>query len=307
MSIANRLIKNFKHRSKWARKNNYDAYRLYERDIPDYPYIVDIYQDMAIISLRLKEIDLEEKKEGHLGELCAALTELGFPENLQLQKRRKIQKEKLQYQKLGHRSDEKIIKRVQEGDFIFKVNLSDYLDTGLFLDHRPLRRKLSKLELKKKKALNLFSYTCSLSVALAKAGATVTSVDMSANYLGWGEENFAFNDIKVFEHHFERANCLEYLKLEIENKNRYDVIVLDPPSFSNSKKMEDSFDIQRNHSPLLDQCYELLNPGGTLYFSNNLRSFKLESDLGFKDITGNSFDDDFKDPKLHQLYVLTKD
>jgi 23S rRNA (cytosine1962-C5)-methyltransferase/23S rRNA (guanine2445-N2)-methyltransferase / 23S rRNA (guanine2069-N7)-methyltransferase len=301
MSIANRLKKNFKHKNKWAKRENIDAYRLYDRDIPDYPYIVDIYQDHVIIYLRLKEIDLDPKKEAHIDELFAGLEEIGFSADKHIVKSRKVQSSKDQYTK---EASLKLTKKVQEREMLFKVNLTDYLDTGLFLDHRPLRKTLSSLELKGQTALNLFSYTCSLSVALAYAGATVTSVDMSKTYLSWGEENFAINDQKIYEHHFVAADCMSYVK---ENEQLFDIIIVDPPSFSNSKKMTGSFDIQRDHDYLLRKCYEFLRPGGKLYFSNNLRSFKLETNLPFKDITSSSIPVDFKDTKIHHLFYLEKE
>ena len=301
MSIENRLQKNFKHLRKWAKRRGISAYRLYDKDIPEYPYLVDIYNEYAIVYLKLSKIDLEEKKKHHVDELLSGLDKLGFDEGKRYIKERKVQGDEFRYQK-SSRSNH--IEHVTENDLLFKVNLSDYIDTGLFLDHRPLRKILLEKDLKNKRVLNLFAYTCSLSVAAAKAGAYVTSVDMSQTYLGWGEENFALNELKVFEHNFINADCLKFIK---EHKEKYDLMIIDPPTFSHSKKMEGTFDVGRDHPFILEACHRLLNYGGEIYFSNNQRDFKLETEYAFKDITKASIPEDFKDQKIHHLFYYQKD
>lgn len=303
MSLVNRLKKNAKHIGKWARKNNVEAYRLYDRDIPEYPYIIDIYKEEVVIWLRLQEIDYSDKREGHLDELEDALLELNFPKGKRFLKKREVQNKDKKYRKQENR---KILRTIQEGDFQFEVNLSDYLDTGLFLDHRPLRKIISEKNLKGKKALNLFSYTCSISVAMAKAGAKVTSVDLSPNYLDWGERNFELNGLSPEKHIFIESDCLEYIK---EAKaDTFDLIVIDPPTFSTSKKFKGTWDVQRDHLFVLHKCMDALAPGGELYFSTNLRGFKLDESLvpHYKEISFQTIPQDFHDKKIHKSFLFTK-
>ena len=302
MSLNNRLKKNKKHLGKWAKRNNFDAYRLYDRDIPEYPYIIDIYGDLVVVWLRLEEIDLSEKRKGHAIELENSLYELGFKKNQCIFKKRIIQQQNQKYQK---EKSKEIIRTVREGELLFEVNLSDYIDTGLFLDHRPLRGLFSEEDHKNKKVLNLFSYTCALSVALAKSGAQVTSVDLSQNYLDWGKRNFSHNGIAPTFHKFVPSDCLEFIKnCSFES---YDTIVVDPPTFSSSKKFKGTWDVQRDHLYLLHKCMDALRPGGSLYFSTNLRSFTIDSSLShFKNITYKTIPKDFHDKKIHQSFIFKK-
>lgn len=303
MSLVNRLKKNQKHLGKWARKNNLDAYRLYDRDIPEYPYIIDVYRDEVVIWLRLQEIDYSEEKKENLVELDLALTEIGFPKNKRFEKKREPQKKDKKYQK---EAEKKVLRKIQEGPSIFEVNLSDYLDTGLFLDHRPLRALLGEMDLKGKKALNLFSYTCSISVSLAKAGARVTSVDLSQKYLEWGKRNFEHNNLPLKGHEFIEQDCLEFIKNCPEES--YDLIVIDPPTFSTSKKFKGTWDVQRDHLFILHKCMDSLRPGGKLYFSTNLRNFKIDESLKdhYKDISFQTIPQDFHDKKIHHSFLFTK-
>lgn len=305
MVLQNRLKKNIKHLSKWARKNNLEAYRLYDRDIPEYPYIIDLYKDEAVVWLRLEDIDLSEKRKNHLTELYDSLNQLGFDERKRFIKKRKKQEKENQYVK---EKQLKKIRTIKEGELSFEVNLSDYLDTGLFLDHRPLRQDLSKENLSNKKALNLFSYTCSLSVSLAKAGAHVTSVDLSPHYLDWGIRNFDLNGINPKDHNFYEEDCIEFLKDESSNRpGFYDIIIIDPPTFSVSKKFKGTWDVQRDHLFVLHKCMDCLAEGGTLYFSTNLRTFKLDESLkAYKDISFSTIPQDFHDKKIHQAFRFQK-
>jgi 23S rRNA (guanine2445-N2)-methyltransferase / 23S rRNA (guanine2069-N7)-methyltransferase len=195
---------------------------------------------------------------------------------------------------------------VQEGHAKFWVNLIDYLDTGLFLDHRPLRLKIAEHS-QGKKFLNLFCYTATASVHAALGGATEsTSVDMSNTYIDWARRNFELNKINLYAHKLVQADCLQWLN---ECRNGYDLIMLDPPTFSNSKRMEGVLDVQRDHVALVTRCMELLNTNGRLYFSTNLRGFKLDRESLAKyqldDITASTIDVDFeRNPKIHHCYLI---
>lgn len=302
-AILGRLKKNHKHLRKWASKNNIEAYRVYDKDIPDYPFIIDLYKDCAVIWHRLKEIDADPKKELHKTELIEALKELGIPTENQFHKERFRQKGKTQYVKVDS-SEEKMI--IKEGDLNFVVNLSDFLDTGLFLDHRPLRSKLLDLD-PGMTVLNLFSYTCSLGVAAAKAGAITTNIDLSQKYLDWGMANYKVNELDPNNHFFIPADILEFIKTHNQS---YDVILLDPPTFSNSKKMEQDWDVQKDHGWMIRKVAKCLRPGGFIIFSNNKRDFKINleelEDFEVDDLKGSTIPDDFRDKKIHQSFMIIR-
>lgn len=302
--IANRLAKNFKKLKKWAKSEKIDAYRIYEKDIPEFPYIIDIYKDYALIYEKGKKLDIEDEnlRQKHLGQIYSALSEvIGIEEANIILKKREVQKGTQQYEK-NDDEDERIT--VQERFALFYINLYDYLDTGLFLDHRPLRKIINK-ESKNKKVLNLFAYTGSISVAAALGGGHVTTVDMSNTYINWAKDNFRLNHLMFNQHNFIVKNAFEFLK---EDQQKYDIIILDPPSFSNSKKMDGTFDIQRDHAGLIDLCMFRLNKGGTLYFSNNFRKFKMDEKVQekykIKDITLKSIPKDFRDLKIHSCFEI---
>lgn len=305
-AINGRIKKLYRHKKKWARKNAIDSYRLYDRDIPDFPYIVDCHGQYCIIYKR--EIDHIDEHKNHLPLLIDALiAECEFSKENILIKERKVQDESFQYDKDREHRD--LILHSTEGQLQFKLILNRYIDTGLFLDHRPLRQMLATEDLKGLKVLNLFCYTGSLSVACAHAGASVTSVDMSNTYLNWAKENFKLNELDPENHLFEREDVLKYLSQKAQElKDSYDIIILDPPSMSKSKKMEKLFDIQSDHMQLIDNCTKLLKENGTLYFSNNLRSFKLDENIQesyqVKDMTRWSIPQDFHDQKIHKLYKI---
>jgi 23S rRNA (cytosine1962-C5)-methyltransferase len=298
MALEQRLLKRYKHLSKWAKRNQITAFRLYDRDIPEYPYIVDLYNQRAVISLRLNEKD--EGKEHHIDELYAGLEKLGISRHSCFIKERKKNKGTEQYQKLSQKS---FIDIVQEGPLKYEVNLSDYLDTGLFLDHRNWRKKFYESDFKGKKVLNLFCYTASLSCALAYAGAQVTSVDLNPNYIEWGQRNMKLNNLDPNSHHWISADCLEYLK-DLSDQDKFDYIVIDPPSYSVSKKFKGTWDIQRDHIFLLSQAHKHLIHSA--FFSTNLRSFKMDEGLAtrlqMKDTTHKSIPEDFHDKKIHKSF-----
>lgn len=302
-TIQNRLEKNYKHRAKWAKREGFEAFRLYNKDIPEFPFIVDVYKDNAIIyEKRDEEIDAE--KFDHFNFIISAVKYvLNIPEEKVIIKSRKRQVGDTQYTKLEERNELIVIKEYKSE---FLVNLHDYLDTGLFLDHRPLRQIVSK-SAEGKKVLNLFSYTGSISVAAAVGGASkVTSVDMSSTYQNWAKKNFEQNNIPLANHNFIVDSALEYLE---KASQRFDIIVLDPPTFSNSKGMEEDFEVEKDQLFLVKHCLRLLDPAGVLYFSNNKRKFKISPEVldlaNVQDITPRTIPEDYKDTKVHMCFKIT--
>ena len=317
VDFSNRLTKNLKNLSKWADKEKITAYRVYDADLPDYNAAIDRYNQYYVIQEYQAPATIKEfvAQKRLLDMIAATIKVTGAAGDNVIVKSREKQKGDSQYEKredaVGHFMD------VYEADIAFRVNLRDYLDTGLFLDARPIRRLIRK-EAQGKSFLNLFAYTCTASVAAAMGGATRTlSVDMSRTYLDWGRENFILNDMDVnysgtsaFEqNHFVQADCLAYLSQD--QGSTYDLIYIDPPTFSNSKRMEKSFDVQRDHLLMLGNLTRHLNDGGKVIFCTNKRNFKLHDGLeeyGFtvRNITKETFDPDFKrDMQLHTCFELT--
>ena len=215
-------------------------------------------------------------------------------------------KKTTQYEKLG---ESKEFFTVHEYGIKFKINLVDYLDTGLFLDHRETRKIIASF-CKDKRVLNLFAYTCSFSVYAAVAGAAFTkSVDMSNTYSAWGKENFELNSISLKNHQIVRADCLKFLDQEIRSRVKYDIIIIDPPTVSRSKKMDQMFDIQIDYITLLSKALKLLSPGGFIFFSTNSRKFVLDETqfphCTFVDISNKTIPLDFHDPKIHRCWKIS--
>ncbi len=300
--IFNRLQKNYKRLKKWANRLELDAYRLYDRDIPEYPYIVDLYGDQIVVFERIHwEIDAE--KGEHREYLLEALQKLfSIPREKIIYKERQKKSGNEQYTKLA-RTNQTLLVKEHQAKFI--VNLQDYLDTGLFLDHRPMRQIIFK-ESAEKKVLNLFSYTGSISVMAALGGGIVTSVDMSGAYMEWAKDNFKTNGIDLGKHYFIQDNALEYLS---QCRELFDLIILDPPTFSNSKRMDESFDVERDQVELIHLTMGLLEKDGTLYFSNNKRKFRLHDEIKERyhvtDITERTIPEDFHDRSIHNCFKLT--
>lgn len=299
--IKNRLEKNFKKLKSWAERHQIEAFRLYDRDIPEYPYIVDIYKDHFLI---YDKSDLRDKDKNHLPHVQEALKALFKCDDSQVVVKKRERQEGLkQYEKLDAKEDTFVIR---ESQALIKVNLYDYLDTGLFLDHRPMRQKVFKT-VQGKRFLNLFCYTGSVSVFAALGGARTTSVDMSQTYLRWAQDNFQLNNIDLGNHSFINADVLEWLRAQ-KNSNTFDVIFLDPPTFSNSKKMEDTFEVERDQDFLVESCMQMLAPEGILYFSNNKRKFKISDSIlskyRVKEITTESIPQDFHDKKIHNCFEI---
>ncbi|MDX1705013.1 bifunctional 23S rRNA (guanine(2069)-N(7))-methyltransferase RlmK/23S rRNA (guanine(2445)-N(2))-methyltransferase RlmL [Pseudidiomarina sp.] len=308
--LANRLRKNYQKLEKWASKEGVSAWRLYDADMPEYNAAVDVYNDYLVIQEYAAPKDIPEAvaKERLWFLLDTLAQELPFNAEKMTLKVRQRQIGKQQYQKQQPRG---LTTVVNEYDAQFMVNLSDYLDTGLFLDHRWARQELARLSAGKT-VLNLFAYTCTASVHAALAGAKqVVSVDLSKTYLNWGEDNFRLNKIDTRQHQFVQADCLTWLR-EQRPQQRFDVIFLDPPTFSNSKRMDDVLDVQRDHPLLLKLAARLLKDNGVILFSNNKRRFKLDEEalaelyLKAEDLTQRSIPLDFsRNKNIHHLYRVT--
>lgn len=305
--LANRLSKNLKQLSKWAKRQNINCYRLYDADLPEYSAAIDIYNDWVHVQeyQAPKSVDVV-KAFARLQEIVAVLPSvLNIPaENIILKQRRKQQGTN-QYEKQDQ--TERFID-VTEGGCRILVNLDDYLDTGLFLDHRPIRLQIQQ-EAKGKDFLNLFSYTGTASLHAAKGGArSTTSIDMSATYMNWAKKNFALNGFAEARNHFLQEDCIKWLRAQ--KGEGYDLIFMDPPTFSNSKRMHDVFDVQRDHADLINLAMGLLRPEGKLIFSNNYRRFKIDPALSERyqvvDITRKTIDLDFKrNSKIHQCFEIS--
>ncbi len=295
--LTNRLNKNKKHLAKWQKRTGVNCFRLYDADLPNYAFAVDMYDDWAHVQEYAPPKDIPEAKaRQRVIEMQQVLADvMEIPADHIVLKQRKRQKGSQQY-KAFDRKNKKII--VKEGEAKFLVNLTDYLDTGLFLDHRLLRLKF-KSSLRGKKFLNCFCYTAAFSVQAALGGAKTTNVDLSHTYLDWAEENFQLNKLNLKDHRFIRTDCTQWL---LDSNDKFDVILLDPPSFSNSKSMEATLDIQRDHVSLIDSAVKLLLAEGKLYFSTNFRRFKMAEEItakyAVKDISKQTLDEDFERSKM---------
>ena len=305
--FANRLKKNLKRLKGFIQSNVTDCYRIYDADLPEYNCAIDRYADWLVVQEYAPPKDIPaEKARRRLHDVLLQLPMLtGVSTDKIVLKVREQQKGKAQYDKFNSQH-ERII--VQEHGAQFYVNLHDYLDTGLFLDHRITRQRFAQ-DVQGMRVLNLFSYTGSVSVhaALGKA-ASVTTVDMSNTYLDWAKDNFRLNQLRG-GYDFQQGDCLSWIK---HHSKQYERIFIDPPSFSNSKRMSKTWDVQRDHVSLIRDALGCLTRGGKIYFSNNLRNFKLDTealqDMGFavEDITAATIPEDYiRNPKIHHCWILT--
>lgn len=303
-SFENRLKKNLKTLVPWAQKFPCDAYRVYDRDIPEYAVSVDFYAGNIVVYRYLNQ-KFTERDDLRFPEVLDGIKSVfGVSDNQIFIKERERQKGLSQYQRVdqsGCRVD------VHEGPLTLVVNLSDYLDTGLFLDHRASRRWVRE-NAAGLRVLNLFCYTGSVSAHAISGGARqVVSVDMSATYLDWAAENFARNQFSISQHPLIRADVLEWLR-HLDSSEKFDLVFLDPPSFSNSKKMKQDFDVQQDHDWLIRLCMSHLSERGVLFFSNNLRSFKLDEKLcgqfSFSEITRKTLPPDFRNELIHRAWLV---
>jgi 23S rRNA (guanine2445-N2)-methyltransferase / 23S rRNA (guanine2069-N7)-methyltransferase len=306
--FANRLRKNIKKLEKWAKQSNIECYRLYDADLPEYNVAVDRYGDWVVIQEYAppKTVDANKARQRLFDVISATLSVLEIPANRLVMKTRERQKGKNQYQKLGEKGD---FFEVQEFNARLLVNLTDYLDTGLFLDHRLARQMLGKMSAGKD-FLNLFAYTGTASVHAGLGGAkTTTTVDMSRTYLEWAERNLRLNGLTGRQHRLMHADCLSWLR---DSDEQFDLIFIDPPTFSNSKRMEDDFDVQRDHMMLMQNLKRLLRRGGTIMFSNNKRGFKMDLDglaalgLQAQEITQKTLSQDFaRNRQIHNCWLVS--
>lgn len=307
-AFENRLAKVYKHIGKIARKQQLACFRVYDVDLPEFPFIIDVYKDLVYVAEYKSKHKLnEEEYEGWLTTSLEIIQKVfGVEKENVFLKLRERQKGEQQYSKLKQEKKELI---VDENGLSFIVNLSDYLDTGLFLDHR-LTRKMVKEMSDGKRVLNLFAYTGSFSVYAASGNAKkVTTVDLSKTYINWAKRNLTYN--KLYDdtkHEFIQEDVLQYLKtIPLAS---YDLIILDPPTFSNSKKMEDIFDIQRDHVSIINQCFNILDENGILIFSTNYRGFELETDKllsqKIKDITKQTTPFDFEGKLKRKCFRIEK-
>lgn len=306
-AFANRLAKNYKHYAKWARRNELDAWRVYDRDVPQFPLIIDVYGQR----IHLQEYDTgwqieESEYVAWIAAVQQAISDItGVPLwNIALKTRRR-QKGESQYEKTGRDGEDFVV--AEQGQR-FWVNLDAYLDTGLFLDHRNTRKRVRD-EAAGKRFLNLFAYTGSFTVYAANGGAVSSeTVDLSNTYQAWSRRNFELNGLDLDKHQLIRDDVFQYLEDAAFAGKQFDLIVMDPPSFSNSKKMMDELDVQRDQVKLVDGAMRLLAPDGVLYFSNNLRSFTLDdrlvADYAVQDISAQSVPEDFRNKKIHQCWRI---
>ncbi len=305
----NRLAKVYKHRNRQAKRMNITCYRLYDKDLPEFPVMIDLYNNNVCLSEYRANHHLtdEQHEEWMRGTVQVIAEVLQIPEGNIYTKERKRKEDRLsQYQKTA---EEKVYFEVEENGLKFLVNLSDYLDTGLFLDHR-ITRKMVMEEAAGKKVLNLFAYTGSFSVYAAAAGAAeVVTVDLSNTYIEWAKRNFEANFfVNTKKYKFITADVKQYL--DTLTPNTFDLVVMDPPTFSNSKKMQGILDIQKDHVELINKVMRALRHNGVLYFSTNARKFELQHNAVYasviKDITKATTPFDFEGKLMRWCWRMVK-
>ncbi|HEY6927947.1 MAG TPA: bifunctional 23S rRNA (guanine(2069)-N(7))-methyltransferase RlmK/23S rRNA (guanine(2445)-N(2))-methyltransferase RlmL, partial [Steroidobacteraceae bacterium] len=351
--FANRLAKNLKKQQAWADRNGISCYRLYDADMPEYAFAIDVYRTIdepgasaALASTARRsppatpavrstgyaaphapqspgagggqtwlyvqeyaapsEIELEAVRRRR-GEALSTLSDVTGVDSgrVRVRTRRKTKRGE-QYAKVQDRSDYHV---VLEDGLKFLVNFDDYLDTGLFLDHRMTRARL-RAAASGKRFLNLFGYTCTATVYAAAGGAAATtSVDMSNTYLNWAQRNFELNGLSPERNSLVQADCRIWLRDDARHRERYDLIFIDPPTFSNSKRMEGVLDVDRDHPVLIDGCVRLLAPGGLVVFSTNSQRFKLDESLTRRydvvDISTKTLPKDFeRNPRIHRCFEV---
>ncbi|HWB25181.1 MAG TPA: class I SAM-dependent methyltransferase [Chitinophagaceae bacterium] len=308
--LTNRLQKVYKHKSKLAKKQAVTCYRVYDHDMPEFPFCIELYDDKIYLAEYLRRHGMTDEEHDHWLDECIEVIsrQLEVPVNkiYARQRKRMSHRSEDQYEKL---EQQKEFFTVQEQGLKFLVNLTDYLDTGLFLDHR-ITRQMVREQASGKNVLNLFCYTGSFSVYAAAGGAkSVTSVDLSKTYLTWAEANFTINLLKDrTRFSFIHADVMQYLKNL--SPGIFDLVIVDPPTFSNSKRMKDFLDIQRDHAELLNNVLRATTAGGIVYFSTNYTKFVLDSASiqasEIKDITRQTTPFDFEGKLKRWCYKLNK-
>jgi len=305
----NRLQKVFRHLGRQAKRQHISCYRIYDHDLPEFPFCIELYGDQVYLAEYKRRHHLsEEEHDDWLGQCLATITEvLEIPvDRIYSRQRQRKAGRQGQYEKLN--DDQKFFV-VEEGGLKFKINLTDYLDTGLFLDHR-ITRDMVRAESKNKKVLNLFCYTGSFSVYAAAGQASgVVSVDLSKTYLQWAGENMELNGLAdPKKHQFIHADVTQYL--DQLKPASFDLVIMDPPTFSNSKRMKDFLDIQRDHVSLINKTLRIMSAGGELYFSTNYRKFQLDAEKiqskSIRDITKATTPFDFQGKLFRYCYRIAK-
>lgn len=306
LMFRNRLEKVYRHLSKQAKRQGISCYRIYDHDLPEFPFIIEIYEDKIYVSEYKRKHALSDEEHEEWLEQCRKI----ISDILQVSEeaiffriRQRKEGRQGQYQKVDEAKSEFV---VYENGLKFIVNLSDYLDTGLFLDHRITRQMVKELS-NKKRVLNLFCYTGSFSVYAAAGNASkVVSVDLSKTYLNWAERNMQSNFPGFKNYEIVHADVMAYLKTLAANS--FDLIVMDPPTFSNSKRMEDFLDIQKDHVELINDCMRILSEHGMVFFSTNYTKFQLEKEKikasEIKDITKQTTPFDFAGKLKRQCYKI---
>jgi 23S rRNA (guanine2445-N2)-methyltransferase / 23S rRNA (guanine2069-N7)-methyltransferase len=305
--FANRLRNRARHLRRWP-KRGITCYRLYERDVPDVPLVVDRYEDALHIAEFARPHERSAAQHADwLDLMCRTAGEvLDVPRERIFRKYRERQRGDDQYERISH-GEARFV--VQEGGLKFLVNLSDYVDTGLFLDHR-ITRQMVREAAAGKRFLNLFAYTGTFTVYTAAGGATATTtVDKSATYIDWARENLNVNDMDGPQHHFVRSDIRSFID-SLTSADQWDLAVVDPPTFSNTKGLEDDWDVQRDHADLLRRMAAYISPGGFVFFSTNFRRFHLDEtalgDYAVRDITKQTIPEDFRNKRIHQCWKLVR-
>jgi 23S rRNA G2069 N7-methylase RlmK/C1962 C5-methylase RlmI len=293
--FANRVRKNARHLGKWARREHVTCWRVYDRDIPEVPVTLDTYEG----SLVLNDFRIEQDDTAWLDELAAVATQALDAKEIFVKQRERLahRGEGGQYERLDERGAWRV---VSEGGHRFRVNLSDYIDTGLFLDHR-ITRALVAAE-PAATMLNLFAYTGAFSVYGAGAGMRTTSVDLSRTYLDWARENLALNGL---DGELVHADVREFLADARQRGRTWELAIVDPPTFSNSKRMDYTWDVQRDHAALLDDVAAVTTK--VIWFSTNLRRFKIDGSLSraeTRDVTAMTLPPDFRDKRIHHAFRI---
>lgn len=305
--LGNRIRKNYRHIRKWAKRTSTDCFRIYDREIPGYPLAIDFYAGRFCIQYFSRKRESDDPPPELVEEVSHVIGKIfGINRDGIYWRTRSKRKETRQYEKLDESQE---FFTVLEYGVKFKVNLCDYLDTGLFLDHRETRQIVASTSAGKR-VLNLFAYTCSFSVHAAVAGAAFTkSVDMSNTYTAWGKENFILNSLSLKNNEIVRADCLKFLDEEIRKRQKYDVIVIDPPTISRSKKMSQMFDIQLDYTTLITKAIQLLSNDGFIFFSTNSRRFVFDEahfqSCKIVEISDKTIPIDFHDPKIHRCWKIS--
>ncbi len=304
--FSRRLTARARHLRRWPTKRGISCYRLYDRDVPEIPLAIDRYEECLHLAEYERPHDRSPAEHADWLDLMAktAAKALEIPKGNVFLKRRERQRGLNQYERF---SDQGRTFVVHEGGLKFRVNLSDYLDTGLFLDHR-ITRSLVRDAAAGKRFLNLFGYTGSFTVYAAAGGAkTTTTVDLSNTYLDWADDNLRLNNLTGPAHRFVRDDAVAFLNFHRAGE-AYDLAVVDPPTFSNSKKTDDVWDIQRDHVDLLKRVVALMSPGGVIYFSSNSRRFKFD-DTAFDGVTSREISrqtvpEDFRNRRIHRCWRM---